>query len=42
MVMGHAKGSRMTDLHITTAGERKNMDAVAAFLAIENRWLHSA
>jgi hypothetical protein len=41
MVMGHAKGSKMTDRYITTVGDCKNMDAVAAFLALE-RTLHAA
>lgn len=29
MVMGHAKGSKMTDRYITSVGDRNNMDAVA-------------
>ncbi|MFL5386593.1 MAG: hypothetical protein ACJ8GN_29090 [Longimicrobiaceae bacterium] len=39
MVMGHAKGSKMTDRYITTVGDRTHMDAVAEFLAIERRTL---
>lgn len=34
MVLGHAKGSKMTDRYITTVGDRAHMDAVADFLAI--------
>lgn len=35
MVMGHAKGSKMTDRYITSVGDRNNMDAVATFLGID-------